>query len=128
MVVSNMTTAKATSSVVSLTITNPVATKTLLEMLIAKKERALPEFVAILQRPIAARHTPVNANGCVHQIHALKIFIERRQPQGIGDQRPPCHFQRFNDAAPLLRIDDLDADQDGATGRRHFSRAPRRHR
>jgi pimeloyl-ACP methyl ester carboxylesterase len=40
---------------VSLTITNPVATKTLLEMLIAKKERALPEFVAILQRPIAQR-------------------------------------------------------------------------
>ena len=40
---------------VSLTITNPAATKTLLEMLIAKKERALPEFVAILQRPIAQR-------------------------------------------------------------------------
>lgn len=40
---------------VSLSITNPVATKTLLEMLIAKKERALPEFVAILQRPIAQR-------------------------------------------------------------------------
>jgi len=33
---------------VSLTITNPVATKTLLESLIEKKERALPEFVAIL--------------------------------------------------------------------------------
>jgi pimeloyl-ACP methyl ester carboxylesterase len=40
---------------VSLSITNPVATKTLLEMLIARKERALPEFVAILQRPIAQR-------------------------------------------------------------------------
>jgi pimeloyl-ACP methyl ester carboxylesterase len=40
---------------VSLTITNPVATKTLLEMLIAKKQRALPEFVTILQRPIAQR-------------------------------------------------------------------------
>ena len=40
---------------VSLTITNPVATKTLLEFLIAKKERALPEFVAILQRPTALR-------------------------------------------------------------------------
>ena len=42
---------------VSLSITNPVATKTLLEMLIAKKERALPEFVAILQRPIAQRNS-----------------------------------------------------------------------
>lgn len=40
---------------VSLTITNPVATKTLLEFLIAKKERALPEFVAILQRPTTQR-------------------------------------------------------------------------
>ena len=40
---------------VSLTITNPAATRKLLEMLIAKKERALPEFVAILQRPIAQR-------------------------------------------------------------------------
>ncbi|MEO8319044.1 MAG: alpha/beta hydrolase [Bradyrhizobium sp.] len=40
---------------VSLTITNPVATKTLLEMLIAEKQRALPEFVAILQRPITQR-------------------------------------------------------------------------
>jgi pimeloyl-ACP methyl ester carboxylesterase len=42
---------------VSLTITNPVATKTLLESLIEKKERALPEFVAILQRPTTQRDT-----------------------------------------------------------------------
>jgi pimeloyl-ACP methyl ester carboxylesterase len=40
---------------VSLTITNPVATKWLLGFLIAKKERALPEFVAILQRPTTQR-------------------------------------------------------------------------
>ena len=42
---------------VSLTITNPVATKTLLESLIEKKERALPEFVAILQRPTTQHDT-----------------------------------------------------------------------
>jgi pimeloyl-ACP methyl ester carboxylesterase len=36
---------------VSLTITNPLATKFLLKSLIAKKERALPEYVEILQRP-----------------------------------------------------------------------------
>ena len=42
---------------VSLTITNPVATKVLLESLIEKKERALPEFVAILQRPTTQRDT-----------------------------------------------------------------------
>jgi pimeloyl-ACP methyl ester carboxylesterase len=40
---------------VSLTITNPVATQMLLKSMIAKKERALPEYVAILQRPLAQR-------------------------------------------------------------------------
>lgn len=36
---------------VSATITNPLATKLLLQSLIAKKERALPEYIEILQRP-----------------------------------------------------------------------------
>jgi pimeloyl-ACP methyl ester carboxylesterase len=36
---------------ISLSITNPLATKWLLQSLIAKKERALPEYVEILQRP-----------------------------------------------------------------------------
>ncbi len=40
---------------VSLTITNPVATEMLLRSMIAKKERALPEFVAILQWPLTQR-------------------------------------------------------------------------
>jgi pimeloyl-ACP methyl ester carboxylesterase len=40
---------------VSLTITNPVATEMLLKSLIAKKERASPEYVAILQRPLMQR-------------------------------------------------------------------------
>jgi pimeloyl-ACP methyl ester carboxylesterase len=40
---------------VSLTVTNPIATKTLLQTLIAKKERALPEYVEILQRPTTLR-------------------------------------------------------------------------
>ena len=42
---------------VSLTITNPVATQMLLKSLIAKKERALPEYVAILQRPLTQRNS-----------------------------------------------------------------------
>ena len=42
---------------VSLTITNPLATKTLLQSLIARKDRALPGYVEILQRPIALRNT-----------------------------------------------------------------------
>jgi pimeloyl-ACP methyl ester carboxylesterase len=40
---------------VSLTVTNPMATRTLLASLIAKKERALPEYVEILQRPLTQR-------------------------------------------------------------------------
>ena len=42
---------------VSLTITNPVATEMLLKSLIAKKERALPEYVAILQWPLMQRNS-----------------------------------------------------------------------
>ena len=42
---------------VSLTITNPLATKFLLQSLIAKKERALPEYVEILQRPTSLRNS-----------------------------------------------------------------------
>ena len=41
----------------SLTVTNPLATRTLLSMMIAKKEGADDENVAILQRPIALRNT-----------------------------------------------------------------------
>jgi pimeloyl-ACP methyl ester carboxylesterase len=40
---------------VSLTITNPVATQMLLKSMIAKKERASSEYVAILQRPLEQR-------------------------------------------------------------------------
>jgi pimeloyl-ACP methyl ester carboxylesterase len=40
---------------VSLTITNPLATRTLLKSLIEKKQRALPEYVEILQRPTGLR-------------------------------------------------------------------------
>lgn len=42
-------------TLVSLTITNPLATKWLLRSLIARKERATPEYVEILQRPTALR-------------------------------------------------------------------------
>jgi pimeloyl-ACP methyl ester carboxylesterase len=42
---------------VSLTVTNPLATRFLLRSLIAKKDRALPEYVEILQRPTTLRNT-----------------------------------------------------------------------
>jgi pimeloyl-ACP methyl ester carboxylesterase len=40
---------------VSLTATNPLATRFLLRSLIAKKDRALPDYVEILQRPTTLR-------------------------------------------------------------------------
>jgi pimeloyl-ACP methyl ester carboxylesterase len=45
---------------VSLTVTNPLATKFLLQSLIEKKERALPEYVEILQRPLRRRGETAN--------------------------------------------------------------------
>lgn len=42
---------------VSLTVTNPLATKMLLKSLIARKDRALPEYVEILQRPLSRQNS-----------------------------------------------------------------------
>jgi len=42
---------------VSLSITNPLATRPLLRSLIAKKDRALPDYVEILQRPTTLRNS-----------------------------------------------------------------------
>jgi pimeloyl-ACP methyl ester carboxylesterase len=48
---------------VSLTVTNPLATKKLLQSLIEKKDRALPQYIEILQRPTRLRDsTPDIAN------------------------------------------------------------------
>lgn len=40
---------------VSLTVTNPLMTRTLLQSLLARKDRALPEYIDILQRPMILR-------------------------------------------------------------------------
>jgi len=51
---------------VSLTVTNPLATKFLLQSLIEKKERALPEYVEILQRPLRRRGETANVAGWLY--------------------------------------------------------------
>src|SRR5882672_3405531 len=43
--------------IVSLTVTNPLVTRTLLAQLIEKKERATREYVAILQKPLVIQNT-----------------------------------------------------------------------
>ncbi len=48
---------------VSLTVTNPLMTRTLLQSLLAMKDRALPEYIDILQRPMTLRgSTPALAD------------------------------------------------------------------
>jgi pimeloyl-ACP methyl ester carboxylesterase len=51
---------------VSLTITNPLATKMLLQSLIEKKERALPEYIEILQRPTTLRNSTADIAGWLY--------------------------------------------------------------
>ena len=51
---------------ISLTITNPLATKVLLQSLIEKKERALPEYVEILQRPTSLRNSTPDLAGWLY--------------------------------------------------------------
>ena len=51
---------------VSLTITNPLATRVLLQSLIEKKERALPEYVEILQRPTTLRNSTPDIAGWLY--------------------------------------------------------------
>ena len=51
---------------VSLTITNPAATEMLLKSLIAKKERALPEYVSILQWPLKQRDSTSDIADWLH--------------------------------------------------------------
>lgn len=48
---------------VSLTVTNPLMTRTLLQSLLARKDRALPEYIDILQQPMTLRgSTPAVAD------------------------------------------------------------------
>ena len=51
---------------VSLTITNPLATRVLLQSLIEKKERALPEYIEILQRPTSLRNSTPDIAGWLY--------------------------------------------------------------
>ena len=65
---------------VSLSITNPLATKWLLQSLIAKKERALPEYVEILQRPTRRANS-------TRRYRRLGLLFPRRRPRSI-ERRP----------------------------------------
>ena len=86
---------------VSLTITNPLATKTLLQSLIAKKERALPEYVEILQRPTTLRGTTSDIADWLHYF--------------IGDDRAALSADRAAYAKLTMPVTILWGDQDTVT-------------
>jgi pimeloyl-ACP methyl ester carboxylesterase len=86
---------------VSLTITNPLATKTLLQSLIAKKERALPEYIEILQRPTTLR-------GSTGDIADWLYYF-------IGDDRAARSADRAAYANLKIPVTILWGDQDTVT-------------
>lgn len=86
---------------VSLTITNPLATRTLLQSLIAKKERALPEYVEILQRPTTLRGTTSDVADWLHYF--------------IGDDRAALSADRAAYAKLTMPVTILWGDQDTVT-------------
>jgi pimeloyl-ACP methyl ester carboxylesterase len=86
---------------VSLTITNPLATKMLLQSLIARKERALPEYIEILQRPTTLRGSTGDIADWLHYF--------------IGDDRAALSADRAAYAKLTMPAAILWGDQDTVT-------------
>jgi len=98
---------------VSLSITNPLATKWLLQSLIARKERALPEYVEILQRPTRrAGSTPDIADWVYYFLGADReatsadrtAYARLKAPVAIiwGDSDTVTPLAQANDLKTLL--------------------------
>ena len=87
--------------IVSLTITNPLATKTLLQSLIAKTERALPEYIEILQRPTTLRGSTEDIADWLHYF--------------IGDDRAAASADRAAYAKLTMPAAILWGDKDTVT-------------
>ena len=77
---------------VSLTVTNPLMTRTLLQSLLAQKDRALPEYVDILQLPMTLRgSTPALADWLLYFTGRRSRRAERR-PRGLFEnETPDCY-------------------------------------
>jgi pimeloyl-ACP methyl ester carboxylesterase len=86
---------------VSLTITNPLATKTLLQSLIARTERALPEYIEILQRPTTLRGSTEDIADWLHYF--------------IGDDRAAASADRGSYAKLTMPAAILWGDKDTVT-------------
>jgi pimeloyl-ACP methyl ester carboxylesterase len=76
-------------TLVSLTITNPLATRLLLRSLIAKKERALPDYVEILQRPIRLRHSTPDIAEWLHDFLGTDRTAESADRKAYARLRLP---------------------------------------
>jgi pimeloyl-ACP methyl ester carboxylesterase len=94
---------------VSLTITNPLATKWLLQALIAKKERALPEYVEILQRPTGrADSTPDIADWVYYFLGADRDAVSADRSAYARIKTPVAILWGDSDTVtPLAQANDL---------------------
>ncbi|GLR86808.1 alpha/beta fold hydrolase [Bradyrhizobium iriomotense] len=96
---------------VSLTVTNPLATKLLLQSLIAKKDRALPEYVEILQRPLTrANSTPDIADWLYYFTGADRGAISADRSAYARLKQPVAIlWGEMDTVTPLAQARDLNA-------------------
>ncbi len=104
---------------VSLTVTNPMATQMLLKSLIAKKERALPEYVEILQRPLTRQNsTPDIADWLYYFAGSDRTALSANRAAYARLTQPVAIlWGDADDVTPLAQARDLDdIVAEGATG------------
>jgi len=94
---------------VSLTITNPPATEFLLKSLIAKKERALPQYVEILQRPTGLRgSTPAIADWLYYFLGDDRGMLSADRGSYAGLKLPAAIIWGDKDSVtPVAQAEDL---------------------
>jgi pimeloyl-ACP methyl ester carboxylesterase len=98
---------------VSLTITNPLATKPLLRSMIARKDRALPEYIEVLQKPWVLRGSTTDFADWLHEFlgsERTALSADRRSYQNIkipvallwGDEDTITPLEQARDLQTLL--------------------------
>ena len=75
--------------IVSSTVTNPMATKYLLASLLYKKERALPEYVKILQKPMTIKGSTAAVSNWLPYLFRAEIYAKSAKRNQYGLIRIP---------------------------------------
>lgn len=96
---------------ISATVTNPLLTRTLLKMLIARKDRATSEYVAILQRPMTLRNSTRDIGDWLLYFTSTDegaTSADRRAYAGIA-ARTALIWGNEDTITPTAQADDLHA-------------------